>query len=127
MNRITSSTRLHSLLATAIFSTLASSFAVLSMAADSDQVPQLTVKYGDLNVSRSQGASVLYGRIRAAALGVCSNWDQSDPFSNMGRRDCVKQAIANAVSKVNQPALFAVYNAKNEQPLPMLVATKQPR
>jgi hypothetical protein len=58
---------------------------------------------------------VLYARINAAAESACSfYWFTSDADQNR----CVHDAIANAVMKVNQPALFAVYNAKNKTSLP---------
>ena len=50
-----------------------------------------------------------------------------DLSSKMHRDACVNQSIATAVSKVNQEALFAVYNAKNARPLPMIVAAEQTR
>lgn len=127
MNTMTTSTPLRGLIASAIFGALASGFVSLSSAADSAQVPEATVKYGDLNVSTSQGAAALYSRIHAAAERVCSNLDRSDPFSRMQRDTCVNQSVADGVRKVNQAALFAVYNTKNARPLPMIVATEQPR
>jgi hypothetical protein len=35
---------------------------------------------------------------------------------------CMHKAITAAVIKVNQPALFAVYNANNTAPLPVIAA-----
>jgi hypothetical protein len=70
---------------------------------------------------------MLYGRIRTAAESVCSPLSHGDLSSKMHRDACLSQSIAAAVSKVNQGALFAVYNAKNAQPLPMIIAAEQPR
>ena len=48
---------------------------------------------------------MLYVRINAAAQNACSYyWFKSDADQNR----CVNGAIANAVTKINQPALFAV-------------------
>ena len=66
MNRMTTSTQLRRLIATAILGALASGFAGVSAADDSD-VRSKTVKYGDLNLSNPQGAAALYGRIVQAA------------------------------------------------------------
>jgi UrcA family protein len=124
MNTTIVSTSLRSLVATAIFGALAVSFASLSNASDSTDARAVTVQYGDLNISTSRGAATLYGRIRTAAEAVCSPLSQGDLSSRMHRNACVSQSIAGAVGKINQPALFAVYNAKNARPLPMIVADK---
>jgi len=69
------------------------------------------VKFADLNISNPSGALVLYERIRAGAQGACSYyWFHTDA----DEARCVHDAIANAVAKVNRPALSAVYNAKNK-------------
>ncbi len=91
---------------------LAAGFAIPAGATDSD-VRKITVKFGDLDVSTSEGAATLYARIRQAAHQVCT---QADPLWNT--RSCVDKAIAEAVTKVNQPALFAVYNGHNKPSLP---------
>ena len=108
MNTLTAPTRL-GLVATAIFGALASSFSAVSAADAGTEPVSLTVKFADLNVSQPRGAAVLYGRINAAAENACSfYWFKSDADEER----CVHDAIANAVMKVNQPALSAVYNAK---------------
>jgi len=67
------------------------------------------VKFADLDVASGSGALVLYDRIRSAAQGACSfYWFKTDADEFR----CVRNAIANAVIKVNQPALSAVYDAK---------------
>ena len=101
----------------AIIGTLALASAVSSFADDSRDVRKVTVKFADLNVSSPQGAAVLYTRIRQAARAVCADEFVSYPF-NPGVAACVHKAIADAVTKVNQPALYAVYNEHNRTPLP---------
>ena len=127
MNTITSSSPLRNLIAAAIFSALASGFTAVSAAADSTDAPQVVVKYGDLNVSNPQGAPALYGRIRRAAESVCPGFERSDLASKARMDACVHKAIADAVITVNQPALFAEYNAKNRVPLPIMLAAGQSR
>jgi len=113
MNTSTASTRLSGLIASAIFGVLASSFSAVA-AADPGSAG-ITVKFADLNISSPSGALVLYERIRAAAQGACSYfWFKTDA----DEARCVHDAIANAVTKVNQPALSAVYNAKNKTSAP---------
>jgi UrcA family protein len=115
MNTLTPTTGLRALIATAIFGALASSFSAVSAADAGPEPVSLTVKFADLNISKPPGAAVLYARINAAAKGACSfYWFKSDADEDR----CVHGAIANAVMKINQPALFAVYNAKNKPSLP---------
>jgi UrcA family protein len=127
MNTMNISAPLRGLVASAILGALTLSFASLSNASDGIEAREVTVQYSDLKVSTSRGASVLYGRIRAAAEGVCSPLSHGDLSSRMHREACVNQSIAAAVSKVNQGSLFAVYNAKNARPLPMIVAAEKTR
>jgi UrcA family protein len=130
MNTITPFTRIRRLIATAIVGTLASSFAVVCAAADDIETVSVVVKFGDLNVSNPQGAATLYGRIAAAAHNVCGSYDSNDVFHQGSRsrvNACVRKAIADAVTKVGQPELFAVYNTKNRQPLPITVAAARAR
>lgn len=107
MNTPSASTGLLCLIATAIFGAFASSFSAVS-AADPSSV-SINVKFADLTISSPSGAVVLYERIRAAAQGACSYyWFKTDA----DEARCVHDAIANAVTKVNHPALSAVYNTK---------------
>src|ERR1700693_324062 len=101
-------TALRGLIATAIFGVLASSFSAVS-AADPASSASITVKYSDINMASPSGARVLYERIRAAAQSACNYfWFKTD--ADAAR--CLQNTIANAVTKVNQPALSAVYNTK---------------
>jgi UrcA family protein len=125
MNTMSTSTQLRGLIATAILGALAFGFAGVSAAADSG-ARSTTVKYGDLNLSDPQGAATLYRRIVKAARAVCDSSDES-PWSMVAADRCVKKAVADAVTKVGQPQLIAVYNAKNPQPLPFTLATAQLR
>jgi UrcA family protein len=119
MNTSTASTGLRGLIATAIFGALVASFSAVS-AADPSSV-SVNVKFADLNISSPPGALVLYDRIGAAAQGACSYyWFETDA----DEARCVHDAIANAVTKVNRPALFAVYNAKNKTPLPTALVSQ---
>jgi UrcA family protein len=129
MNTITPSTRFRGLIATAIVSAFASSFAVVCAAADSRDTVSEVVKFGDLNVSNPQGAATLYRRIAAAARDVCGPYeiDSWHPGARASFNACVHKAIADAVTKVGRPELFAIYNAKNRQPLPITVASAKTR
>ena len=107
MNTSSPSTALRGFFATAILSALAASFSAVSVADPS--YPGITVKYADLNPASPSGALILYERIRAAAQKACNYyWFKRDA----DEARCVQNTIADAVTKVNQPALSAVYDTK---------------
>jgi UrcA family protein len=108
------------LIAGAIFTALISSVSSIAGAADA----QKAVRYTELNASSAQGAAVLYNRIGAASAEVCSPLDHGDLASKMHMKACIQKAIVDAVSQVNQPALTAVYNARNGATLPTVAAAK---
>jgi UrcA family protein len=70
--------------------------------------PSKTVRYDDLNITEAAGAKTLYSRIRAAAQEVCDRSNGSDPILRLAMQACVKNAIDNAVKKVDAPALSAL-------------------
>lgn len=122
MNTQITSTNFSRLISTAIFGVLTLSWGAMSLAADESDAPQAIVKFGDLNLSNPQGAAVLYHRIRSAAATVCRSQDDGS-LASVGRVDsCVHKAIADAVTKVGSTELFAVYNSKNHEPRPIVVA-----
>ncbi|MDB6107141.1 MAG: hypothetical protein JWO52_7140 [Gammaproteobacteria bacterium] len=118
MKTMIPSPRLRGLITTAVFGALASAFSAVGVAAAGADAPTLIVKYGDLDVSTAQGATALYGRIRSAAKTVCPPFDQRDLAWRVLRATCINDAIARAVTEVNQPALFMVYKANNRTPVP---------
>lgn len=76
----------------------------------------ITVSYADLNLSNPAGASALYQRIRGAARKVCTVAGES-PYEvqDLDKRQCIHQAIDQAIMKVNSPVLVAMYKAKNSR------------
>jgi UrcA family protein len=120
MNTLTASRGVRRLIATAICGALASSVGTAS-AADRSEPASKIVKFAELNISKPAGAAVLYDRIRAAAQGVCSYYLFK---SDAAEKGCMDDTIANAVVKVNQPALFAIYNAKHKTPLPTALVSQ---
>jgi len=98
------STQVSRILAATIFAALTCSIATVSFASDSDPL-QVKVKYADLNVTSTSGATTLYNRIRVAADAVCR------PFHAISNADlaglavfnsCVRKAMSNAIKP--QPA-----------------------
>jgi UrcA family protein len=110
---------LRGLIATAVLGALASSFSAVSAADPSST--SVKVKFAGLNISSPSGALVLYNRIRAAAQGACSYyWFKTDA----DEARCVHDAIANAVIKIDQPALSAVYDAKYRTSVPSTLVSQ---
>ena len=128
MKTLTTTYRLHRIIATVLVSASAFGLTAVPAAADSLALPlQVTVKFADLDISRSQGATVLFGRIRAAAESVCSPFDRGRPLENREFASCVKKSIADAVTTVDAPALTAVYSAKMRIAPPARFASLQSR
>ncbi len=121
MNTTNIATRL---IAGALFATLISGTSAIANAAGDTDSLQRTVKYADLSVASTSGAATLYNRIRIASEEVCAPLGHGDLSSKMKVKACAHKAIADAVGQVNQPALTAVYNARNGVSLPMVAAAK---
>ena len=69
---------------------------------ESDAPVKYTVPFKDLDLSRIEGATALYGRLRHAARAAC------EPLLSVQHekyRACVGRAIADAVARVNRPLL----------------------
>ena len=129
MNTMSTITSMRRVMQTAILGTLALTYGTLSVAADRSAENQVVVKFGDLNLSNPQGATVLYSRIVAAAEEVCNplHYDTSDLETRARLDSCVHKAVMNGVTKVGQPELFAVYGAKNHEPISIIASADQTR
>ena len=77
-----------------------------------DDVPSVTVLYGDLNLERTEGVTALYVRLRTAAVVVCRSRERGGPFTQLITHACIQKALANAVAKVDNPTLTAYYRAR---------------
>jgi UrcA family protein len=91
---------------------LSSLSAVAATIVPDDEVPARTVKFADLNLTRSEGAAVLYARISAAAREVCLPATTWVPQLLFRAYRCREEAIARAVADVNAPVLTSYYLAK---------------
>jgi len=70
------------------------------------------VLFRDLDLSKIEGVTTLYGRISHAARDVC------DPLETLqfpeAYRACVDKAIADAVAKVNRPLLSQYHQLRTK-------------
>ncbi|MBV8306502.1 MAG: UrcA family protein [Gammaproteobacteria bacterium] len=83
----------------------------------------VTVNYRDLNLSTIDGAITLYQRLKSAARTVCD-----EPISGVAAyqewRSCYDAAIADAVTKVNNPLLTAVHRGPNKDATTIAMLSK---
>jgi UrcA family protein len=110
------------LAAGAILSALAFSFATVSSAEDDATPPQVVVKFADLDLSTSRGAVALYGRIHGAAEDVCWRMYTNTEAYRRYKNACLQKVIADAVNKVDEPALSAVFASQYGVSAPVVVA-----
>ena len=78
----------------------------------SDSVPQITVRYDDLNLASQSGVATLYSRISVAAHAVCPSSDIRDLRASSASAHCRAEAIARAVNEVNNPKLAALHTSR---------------
>ena len=97
-------------------------FAALTVGANAADVPHVHVKYGDLNLGTTAGATVLYQRIRGAADGVCGVPDTRDLARIAQAKACAAHTVAEAVAAVNAPLLTGVYQVKMGEAVGIQVA-----
>lgn len=68
-----------------------------------------TVKFGDLDLSKSEGLKTLLSRIHSAAGEVCAPKPEAkDANGSTGYKKCVGDAVNGAVAKVGNPGLTAL-------------------
>ncbi len=90
-----------------------------------DSAPSVIVRFADLDLSRSEGATALYRRLKGAAETVCAALEDRELARQTLFKACVQGAISAAVAKIDQPVLTAYYAAKtNDRNATMRIAQK---
>jgi UrcA family protein len=85
----------------------------LAYADSTAKSPQyVAVPYADLNLTRVEGATALYTRLRWAAREVCASLESRELERAQLYKACVADAVATAVAKVDQPLLTAYHRAQ---------------
>jgi len=77
-------------------------------AASAQNLPQVVVSYGDLDLSSSDGVRELYKRIDFAASQVCPYPNAREIAQVALNRSCRNEAISRAVRDVKSPQLVAL-------------------
>jgi UrcA family protein len=76
------------------------------------------VSYAGLNLNGEPGARVLYGRLRMAAVQVCAPFKGDTLLEKTNWRECVGQALARSVAKIDEPALTAYHLSRTSRTAP---------
>ncbi len=91
-----------------VFFTFSGLLALLGNAALAE-VPTSVVRYGDLDLSQPHDARVLHSRILWAAERVCAQYAGHNVIVVRQHEMCVRQAVENAIKRINRPELDAVH------------------
>jgi UrcA family protein len=95
------------------FTTLALIFglALIQQTAGADP-EQMTVRYSDLDLNRTEGVKILYHRLQHAAQSVCTP-NQNRNLATKARFDsCIQTNMQAAVAKIDRPLLTAYFRAQ---------------
>jgi UrcA family protein len=90
--------------------TMILALALIHQSANADPA-QVNVRFSDLDLTRAEGAAVLYHRLRQAAKTVCTPLEGRGLATAKSFKDCVQSGIEGAVMQVNRPMLTAYYRA----------------
>jgi UrcA family protein len=82
---------------------------------EADGPRSIVVHYADLDPSRPADARRLYGRIKRAARTVCDNSPHSDLQPLREYKECLRQAVTEAVEKVQSEQVSAIRRAENQR------------
>jgi UrcA family protein len=81
--------------------------------ASADELPDVTVKYADLDLNTTHGAELLYAGIASAAQQVCPGSDSIQLNRHMAALQCEDVVIAHSVAQISSPRLAAVYAVRS--------------
>jgi UrcA family protein len=84
----------------------------LANAAPAQDPPTVVVRFADLDLTHTQGVTVLYQRLKSAAETVCATQNGRDLGSQTRYKICWQSALGTAVAKVDQPTLSGYHRAK---------------
>jgi UrcA family protein len=75
-----------------------------------DTTPRVTVSYPQMALDSATGAEGVYRKLKAAARKVCGITNGIQPVHEvMAANECYDKALADAVSKIDRPALTALH------------------
>lgn len=72
--------------------------------------PSITVSYSDVAFGNTEGAASVYRKLKVAARRVCNVDNGSKDLSiQIATRECYREALENAVQKIDRPTLTALH------------------
>jgi UrcA family protein len=89
-------------------SLLAGSLAVAPVASAREEGSAIVVKYGDLDLSTTEGVTTLYKRISTAAHWVCPYDDARELALKAVNQSCRKASIERAVRSIHNAELASI-------------------
>ncbi len=81
--------------------------------AEEAEAKTVTVKIDAFDLSKAQGAEAVYARLRNAARQVCRTLESRDVSLKKEHRECVEQALDEAVAQVNSTRLTALHRSES--------------
>lgn len=96
------------------------------LAAEADG-PQRVVQYTDADLASEARVAALYEKLQRASRSVCRSLKGTDLHSVRNYRDCYAQALADAVSAVNEQTLTALHNQPDAKSARTAARTKVER
>ena len=108
MNRTTAVARAMMICFTAVVSFNTADASTDSPSKDSsatDGLVTYVVRFHELDLSKIEGVTTLYSRLRYAARRVCDPFASREMWVAEKQRACMDKAIADAVASVNRPLL----------------------
>jgi UrcA family protein len=72
-------------------------------AALAEDAPFVDIHFGDLDLTRVEGAAALYHRLMLAAQTVCASPESREPAHRMRYQECIRRVIRDAVVRVDRP------------------------
>ena len=87
-----------------------------AFAAEPTDPPSIRVTYGDLNLQTPADVEALYKRIHSAATQVCDSGGDRNLSILTYERKCAAAAETQAIEKVHNTALSALYQRKIGRP-----------
>lgn len=92
-----------------------------------DVIPQLTVKYADLDLSKPADAKALYSRLEAASKVVCRALESREVSRRQQHQACYEQALSDAVAFVDHAGVTALYRSEGNMRIAQRNAGSQRR
>jgi UrcA family protein len=93
-------------------------FSANAAASTAAAAPAYEVRFADLDLASKHDTQRLYSRLRIAAREVCSDFaERKSPVMRDRYRECMNQALTEAIETIGNPALTALHVSKSDMKL----------